>query len=290
MSETNKQRIWLTYSWADNKNGDVDAIAHTLEQSGLVVEMDKNSLLAGERLWEKIAQKIQDPTISGLVIYMTQNSLQSKGCGEEINYALHRDLKSKNDSFPIIGLLPSPIEENLIPLMIKTRKYIRMKDPDWKEQIISAIQRKDLVREIPNLIQYYFKATFFRDELGDQFIFEMRPISGVWSPFVVSIEMAERERVKPFLIFGPANTPNNMPSSLFGLNEGQMNNGEFWGITARNEASSTQSYYLTCTEIPSRIIFGQLNGSLYEIKIDPSVMLTDLKLQLKKKGLHQIEY
>lgn len=286
MTKPPKKKIWLTYSWDDNKQGDVDAIAQSLEQSGLIVEMDKKILSAGKILWEDIAEKIEDPTLSGWVIYATQSSLRSSKCVEELHYALHQSLKGKKGAFPIIGLFPSSVDESLIPLAIKIRLYVRMKDPDWKERIVSSIYGKVPAIENPALPPYHFNATFFRDDNCDLYIHEMRPRGGTWSPFVAAIEMSEREKVKPFLIFGPANNPNIQTSGLSGSNEGSINGGKFWGITAQNEASPTQSYYLVCANLPTKIIFGQLGGALYKMDIDPSIVEADLERQMKGKGLN----
>lgn len=281
MSDIDKKRVWLTYSWEDNKQGEVDTFAQTLEQSGLEVEMDRNTLGAGEGMWLDIAKKIENPSLSGWLMYATQNSLNSKKCLEELGYALHQAL-NRSEQFPIIGFFPSPVDQSMIPLAIKTRFYVRMKDPDWKERIVSSLLGEAVNIEKPDLTPYYFNATFVRDELNDLYIHEMRPRIGVWSPFVVAIKMSERDSVKPFLLFGPANSPNIQSGRLTGSKEDSMNSGQFWGITGQEEASPTQSYYLVCSELPTLIIFGQLGKPLHQMNIDQSVVKADLEKKLKE--------
>ena len=53
--------VWLTYSWADNKDNEVDFIAQELTGAGLVVRLDRWDLEAGKRLWEQIGDFISDP-------------------------------------------------------------------------------------------------------------------------------------------------------------------------------------------------------------------------------------
>ena len=47
-------KIWITYSWEDNKNNEVDFIAQELERNGAQVRLDRWDINAGRRLWEQI--------------------------------------------------------------------------------------------------------------------------------------------------------------------------------------------------------------------------------------------
>ena len=86
-------KVWLTYSWEDNKNKDVDYLAQEMQSSGLSVKLDRWNLSAGKRLWEQIEIFICDPNQSDAwVLYATQNSLGSQKCKEEYSYALDRSL------------------------------------------------------------------------------------------------------------------------------------------------------------------------------------------------------
>ena len=130
---------WLTYAWEDNKEGDVDFVAQELEQAGVSVKLDRWNLKAGKRLWEQIEHFIQDPQESDAwVLYATANSLGSEACKEEFAYALDRALRSRGQDFPVVGLFPGTVDEDLIPAGIRTRLYVSLTDPDWKERIKAA--------------------------------------------------------------------------------------------------------------------------------------------------------
>jgi len=131
--------IWITYAWNDNSGGDVDFAAQELTRSGLTVKLDRWNIGAGRRLWEQIERFITDPNqCDAWLLYATQNSLGSEPCKEEFAYALDRALRSRGNPFPIIGLFPSTIDNQLIPAGLRTRLYVSITDPDWKERIKAA--------------------------------------------------------------------------------------------------------------------------------------------------------
>src|SRR5215813_6715471 len=105
-----RRAVWMTYAWDDNKSHDVDFAAQELEAAGLEVKLDRWNLQAGNRLWDQIADFIQDQTKSdGWLLYATQASLGSEKCREEFAYALDRALETRGESYPVIALFPSPV-------------------------------------------------------------------------------------------------------------------------------------------------------------------------------------
>src|SRR4051794_37632777 len=103
-------RLWLTYSWADNRDQEVEFIAQQLESENVTVLLDRWEIRPGRRLWHQIAAFITDSASSDAwAIYATTNSLGSEPCQEEMAYALDRALRQRGMAFPIIGLLPSSI-------------------------------------------------------------------------------------------------------------------------------------------------------------------------------------
>ena len=107
--------IWLTYAWGDNKDQDVDYVAQELTRFGLDVKLDRWNIAAGRRLWPQIEEFIQDPRqCDASLLYASQASLGSEPCKEEFAYALDRALKSRGGAFPVIGLFPSSVDNNLI--------------------------------------------------------------------------------------------------------------------------------------------------------------------------------
>ncbi len=248
--------VWITYAWDDNKDRDVDFCAQELVKAGLDVKLDRWNLGAGKRLWEQIEHFIQDPSLSdGWVLYATQISLGNEKCKEEFAYALDRALDKRGGDFPIIALFPASVDKELIPAGIKTRLFVSITDPDWKERIVAAVQRRS-PSITKTLAEPYALAIH---QSGEQLAIEVRPRGGTWSPFIAGIPIAEKDTVSPHLGFGAA---KRIPGAfmLMSCGEGTSNDGKLWIMTAGNEATPTQSYYIFCKKLPSLLIFG-VNGS-----------------------------
>ena len=100
-------KLWLTYAWSDNAQQDVDFVAQELRGAGVDVKLDRWTVGAGKRLWEQIDHSIRDPKeCDGWAIYLTQSSLTSQPCLEELAYALDRALGTRGQAFPLIGISP----------------------------------------------------------------------------------------------------------------------------------------------------------------------------------------
>jgi len=140
---SHEKSIWITYAWGDNVGGDVDFAAQELIRQGLDIKLDHWNLTAGKHLWEQIESYIQDPSKSdGWLLYATQNSLGSEACKEEFAYALDRALHTRGGDFPVIALFPASVDRDLIPAGIKTRLFVSLTDPDWKERILAAVEKR----------------------------------------------------------------------------------------------------------------------------------------------------
>jgi hypothetical protein len=101
---------------------------------------------------------------------------------------------------------------------------------------------------------------------GEQYVIEVRPRGGTWSPFIIGIPINEKEDVSPSLLHGAA---KHIPSSgmLASWGEGTSNDGRFWVTFAGNEATPTQSYFVFCKKLPSFLVFGVKDGSpQYQVK------------------------
>lgn len=255
-----KKSIWLTYAWDDNKNKDVDFIAQELTKARLEVKLDRWNLTAGKRLWEQIESFIQDPSKSdGWLLYATQTSLGSEACKEEFTYALDRALHTRGEDFPVIALFPAPVNKGLIPAGIRTRLFVSITDPDWKERIVAAVEKQQPNIGKPTIEPYDLSVHKLTEKRGDScYAIEMRPRGGTWSPFFAAIPSDEKDHVSPNLGHGSA---KRIPSSfmLIGAGEGTSDDGKWWIVTAGNEATPTQSYYIFCKELPSILMFG-VNG------------------------------
>jgi len=252
--------IWITYSWADNTNGDVDFIAQELEAAGLKVKLDRWNIKTGIRLWDQIEEFIQSPGQCDAWLFVaTQASLGSEPCREEYAYALDRALNTRGTAFPVIALFPATVDQSLIPAGIRTRLYVSLRDPDWKERIVAAAEGRDVNIQRPRIAPYHF-ALHQQNPPAIGLVIEVRPRAGSWSPFIMAIPAAEKDRVKPRIMHG---APGRVPSmgALFGTGEGVKDDWAY--CFAQNEATPTMSYYIFCSEAPSKLLFGADGGAQY---------------------------
>jgi hypothetical protein len=252
--------IWLTYAWEDNKSGDVDFLAQEMESSGVKVKLDRWNIQAGKRLWEQIENFIQNPSeCDAWVLFATQNSLSSEACKEEFAYALDRALKTRGESFPVIGLFPTSGDSDLVPTGIRTRLYVSLTDSNWKERIKAAVEGRDPTITRSNIDPYSIHV-YSPGAEGVPYTIEVRPRAGSWSPFFAAIPLSENDSVKLSIMHGPKGRPVNS-GMLFMTGSGPSNDGQMWGMFAQNEATPTQSYYVNCQQLPSKLIFGVYGGS-----------------------------
>jgi hypothetical protein len=248
--------VWITYAWEDNKDADVDFIAQELERTGLTVKLDRWNIQAGKRLWQQLENFISNTNESDAwILYATQNSLGSEACKEEYSYALDRALHQRGTAFPIIGLFPSTVDNRLVPAGLRTRLYVSITDPDWKERIKAAAEGS--VPTISSTIVQPFTIDIHKN--GSRYTIEVRPRAGTWSPFIAAIPITEKDRVNPNILHGPR---GQIPQggALFNTGTGTSDDGAWHFLFAQNEATPTQSYFISCNELPSKLVFGVMNG------------------------------
>ena len=258
---------WLTYSWDDNSSGDVDFAAQELGAAGLTVKLDRWNLQAGRRLWEQIEQFIQKPDqCDGWVLYATERSLGSEPCKEEFAYALDRALKARGTTFPVIGLFPGPVDSALIPAAIKTRLYVSLTDADWKERIRAAAEGRAPAIARATIEPYFFRVDSSAVARGGPHTIEIRPRAGRWHPFLVAVPAAEKDAVKLNVSHGPA---GQLPAACMMVDMGEVTNkhGELVGRVFGNQATPTESFYIQCATLPSRIVFGPRDGDQFVVSL-----------------------
>lgn len=233
-------KVWITYAWKDNENQDVDFVIQELRSYGLEVKTDRWNIQAGKRLWEQIAEFIQNPSeCDAWLMYVTENSLGSEPCKEEFAYALDRALSNRGNEFPVIGVFPASIDQNLIPPGIKTRLYVSLTDPDWKERIKASAEKRTPNINSPNLDPFYIQTHQVKRGEKDGFAIEVRPRAGAWCPFIAGIPNGEKEKVNMSIMHGPRNTPNQ-GGVLFSTGEGTTDDGNWWCCFAQNEATNSK--------------------------------------------------
>ena len=253
--------VWITYAWADNTDGDVDYVAQELMRAGLTVKLDRWNIQAGKRLWEQISNFIQNPSeCDAWILYATQNSLGSDPCKEEFAYALDRALRSRGEIFPVIGLFPAPVDTDLIPAGIRTRLYVSITDPDWKERIKATSEGRSPSIARPIVEPYSLQVHVSQGQTVKRYFIEVRPRAGTWSPFIAAVPSAERGRVQPNITHGPRGKVPGDGGVLFWTGIGTSDDGAWYFMFAQNEATPTQSYYISCAELPSSLVFGVKDG------------------------------
>ena len=259
--------IWITYAWDDNTQCDVDFVVQELVLVGVQVKLDRWNIRAGRRLWEQIERFIQEETESDAwLIYATQNSLGSEACKEEFSYALGRAFNRRGNNFPIIALFPGPVDNSLIPAGNRAPLYVSLTDLEWKERIKAAVEGRS-----PSLARLQlepFTVQIHRvNSAGEhRLAIEVRPREGSWSPFFAAVPLSEKDRVQPHIMHGPR---GQVPpgSALLNTGEAPSSNDVWWVMFAQNEATPTQSYYVHCNELPSRLAFG-VNGGRPQFIVD----------------------
>lgn len=258
--------VWITYAWDDNEHSDVDFVAQELQKAGLKVKLDRWNIAAGKRLWEQIATFITEPSESDAwLLLATTNSLQSEPCKEEFAYALGRALKARGQNYPVIALFLGPVDEALIPPAITTRLFVSITDPDWKERIVAAVEGHDPKVSTPTVEPYHLE--IHSNQAGERpFAIEVRPRAGVWAPFLAAIPMAEKENVDPFIMIGPRGVPTDT-GMLVNHGSGKSSDGTHWFMSAGNQSTPTESYYIWCKSLPSKVIFGVNGGKQYVVNI-----------------------
>lgn len=132
-------RIWLTYAWTDDEEGDFSYLVQELRQVGVEATYDKVALIPGRDLWEQIGDRISHGDLDGWGYLLTQHSLDSEACREELSYALARALKTKDRSFPLIGLLHGVRVDDLPPAL-RVRLCVSLADPDWKNRVLAGLE------------------------------------------------------------------------------------------------------------------------------------------------------
>ena len=221
------------------------------------MKLDRWSLTAGKRLWDQIANFITNPEESDAwLFYATQTSLASDPCREELAYALDRALNTRVDNFPIIALFPSSVEKNLIPASIRVRLFVSLTDPDWKERIVAAAQRRPL--SVPfHQLQPFVAQVLTPVPPPFRYVVEFRPRAGVWNPCIFAGPVSERETAGMTLRCGPPRRIPPVDGMVFSRGEGVSQDGSWYFSLGYEPATPTNSYYAFLREMPTAFLFGQ---------------------------------
>ncbi|MDA7928497.1 toll/interleukin-1 receptor domain-containing protein [Mariniblastus sp.] len=247
--------VWITYAWTDNESGDIDFVAKELSDAGLAVKLDRWNIQAGKRLWDQLSNFITNEAESDAwLMVATNNSLQSEPCKEEYAYALDRALSVRGANFPVIALFQGSVDKSLIPAGIKTRLYVSLTDPDWKERIVAAAEGRGHSIDRPDIPPFFLHV----HRLTPRLAIEVRPRAGTWAPFLAAVPFNEKDIVNPSLMIGPRDVPTNSGALIGGETE---RHGDNWVVASGNQATPTQSFYIWCDRLPTQLTFGVDGGS-----------------------------
>lgn len=189
-------KLWLTYAWKDNQDQDVDYIVQELMRVGLDVAYDRAHLIPGQRLWPQLDSGISDTNIDGWAILLTENSLKSEACLEELAYALDRALRTRGSEFPLIGIFPAPMDRAIIPSAIATRLYVHLQQSNWATLVADGI-----LKQQPTAAKSSVSPFFARVHMKDgKEILELRPRSGRWHPGAVGVPANGKLKIKSIMV------------------------------------------------------------------------------------------
>jgi hypothetical protein len=259
-------KLWLTYSWKDNEQQDVDFIAQELRGVGIEVKLDRWNLVAGQRLWEQFDRFItREEESDAWMIFATPNSLGSEPCREEVAYALDRALSKRGVGFPVIGLFAGPANLDLFPAALRTRLCVNIEDPDWKERIRAAYRREAPTVQSVNLAPYFVA----EHRVPEGVMIEFRPRAGIWIDFTVAVPLSDVAKLRWVAIGAPgrpAQPPGGMRTSgvsPFKFNDsGPPEDVKFVRCIGSN-ASPAASGFALFTERPNAVVFGPADGPLH---------------------------
>lgn len=168
-------------------------------------------------------------------------------------------MKTRGTTFPVIGLFPSTVEQSLIPAGIRTRLYVSLADPDWKERIVSAVEHRD--PKVARGEVTPFHINFYSAVAPFIHIVEVRPRAGSWAPFMAAVPFAENAAAQIDITYGPKGlvpSGHNLTSKHSGIYEDEL--GKWAFVAASNEATPTMSYYIKLRAKPLKIMFGSKHG------------------------------
>jgi len=147
MTKSSELKLWITYAWVDDNEGDFSFWVQELKSIGVEAVYDKVAIIPGQYLWAQISSKITEGDISGWAYLVTPSSLESEACREELAYALDRTLRTRGRDFPLIGLLHG-IRVSDLPPALRVRLCVSLANPDWKEEILAGLEERPPIQEI----------------------------------------------------------------------------------------------------------------------------------------------
>lgn len=252
-------KLWTTYAWKDNEEGNFDYLMQELNNFGIPTEYDKVAIIPGQRLWTQIADKINSADTTGWAYLITPNSLTSEPCLEELYYALNRTLDTKSKNFPIIGIVTNGVSFNDVPIALKIRLCVSLASPNWKEQIKAGILMQP--NKKIDLLQTRFIYNVSQDFNGTGITttIEIRPRFEELHFWRIAVPISSN--IVRFGV-GPANTKqiSGILEMVTEGGEGQLNSVDCKIVGAGTKLTAgTSAYIVIDNEVPDFVAFGLAN-------------------------------
>ena len=259
-----KHTLWLTYAWKDNEDESVDFVIQQLQSAGLEVRYDRRQLIPGQRLWPQIEACITSPDLDAWAIYVTENSLRSEPCREELQYALDEAINARGAGFPLIGIVPGSVDRKLLPKAITTRIFVNLRDDDWINRVVAGVKKEHPAE--PELDVDEFGCDF--RELNGKYTLEVWPRLGSWGAPIVVLMLRERDALN--FVSSGVRKQNFGTGAYVSGHEGVR--GETYFKRIPDTVSAERTLHVLFNYIPSFIEFGgTINGvsKMYRIDFSP---------------------
>lgn len=134
------------------------------------------------------------PDLGGWAYLLTQNSIASEACREELAYALYRALQRGN-SFPMIGLVHRvPIDT--VPVALKVRLCVDLRSCNWVEQVKAGLENRSPASTAAPTSPYVFRV--HRNYMGvqGQTAVEIQPHLGEYPYWRIAYPSSSHPTVK----------------------------------------------------------------------------------------------
>jgi hypothetical protein len=264
-------KLWTTYAWKDNEEGNFDYLMQELNNFGIPTEYDKIAIVPGQRLWTQIADKINSPETTGWAYLITPNSLASEPCLEELYYALNRALETKSKNFPIIGLVTNGVSFNDVPTALKIRLCVSLTSPNWKEQIKAGLLMQPTKKIDTQQMNFIYNVSQDFNGTGITTTIEIRPRFNELHFWRIAVPATSN--ILNFGV-GPANSKqiSGMLEMVVDGFQGQLNGVDCKVVGAGSKLTpGTSAYIFIDNEVPDFVAFG--------LASEPFGMPTQMEIQ-----------
>lgn len=258
--------LWITYAWADNAEGNFDYLVQKLDSAGVKASYDRVSLIPGQHLWTQLGNRICSDSLSGWAYLLTPSSLASNACQEELAYALHRAIETKEQTFPLIGLLHN-VSIRDVPPALRVRLCVNLASPDWIEEIRAATEQRPPARDILNQSELIVKQHEAYLGNSESKAIEIRPRFGELRYWRFAFPTAGPQPVS--FGYGPANG-GGISSNKSSVIRADIPNiyGASMKLYGAGDAisASTSAYVIFSGSLPTSFVFGTAQGAFDLLK------------------------